>query len=83
MDTLRKHFETFIKLSNDEWLDLQECLTKENIGKKDLLLKENEKCDFVDFVHEGLFRFYSIIDGVEKITSFSFSGDFITNYRSF
>lgn len=83
MDTLRKHFETFIKLSNDEWLDLQECLTKENIRKKDLILKEYEKCDFVAFVHEGLFRFYSIIDGVEKITSFSFSGDFITNYRSF
>jgi hypothetical protein len=70
-------------LSNDEWLDLQECLTKENIRKKDLILKEYEKCDFVAFVHEDLFRFYSIIDGVEKITSFSFSGDFITNYRSF
>jgi len=39
MDTLRKHFETFIKLSNDEWLDLQECLTKENIRKKDLIPK--------------------------------------------
>ena len=71
MDTLRKHFETFIKLSN-EWLDLQECFTKENIRKKDLILKEYEKCDFVAFVHEDLFRFYSIIDGVEKITSFSF-----------
>ena len=83
METLRQHFETFIKLSDEEWLDFQECLAKENVRKKDLILKENEICDFVAFVHEGLFRFYTTIDGDEKITSFSFSGDFITNYRSF
>ena len=83
MEALRKHFEKFIKLSDEEWLDFQKCLTKEVIQKNDFILKENEKCDFIAFINEGIFKFYKINDGVEKITSFTFSGDFVTNYRSF
>jgi CRP-like cAMP-binding protein len=83
METLRAHFDNFIKLSDAEWLDFQEGLTKEVVLKKDCLLKENETCDFVAFVQEGMFRFYNLHDGQEKITAFFFSGDFVTNYRSF
>ena len=83
METLRAHFDKFIKLSDNEWLDFQRCLTKEVVHKKDCLLKENETCDFVGFVHEGMFRFYTLQDGHEKVTAFFFSGDFVTNYRSF
>lgn len=83
MEALRKHIETFTKLSNQEWFDFQECLTKEVVHKKDMILKENEKCDFVAFIHEGIFRFYSFNHRTERITAFFFSGDFVTNYRSF
>jgi CRP-like cAMP-binding protein len=83
MEALRKHFEKFITLSENEWQDLQVCLTKETIKKKNLLLKENERCDFIAFIHEGIFRFYSFNDDAERITAFFFSGDFVSNYRSF
>jgi CRP-like cAMP-binding protein len=83
MEALRKHFENFIKLSEDEWNDFQGCLTKEIVHKKDLILKENEICDFIAFIHEGTFRFYSFNNDSERITAFFFSGDFVTNYRSF
>ncbi len=83
MESLRIYFEKFIKLSDEEWLDFQVCLTKEVIRKKDQILKQNEKCDFLAFVQEGIFRFYTIKEGDEKITAFFFSGDFVTNYRSF
>jgi CRP-like cAMP-binding protein len=83
MEALRNYFERFIKLSDDEWQDFQICLTKEVVHKKDLILKENEQCDFLAFVQEGIFRFYSFNDGVERITAFFFPGDFVTNYRSF
>lgn len=83
MEALRNYFDRFIKLSDDEWQDFQICLTKEVVHKKDLILKENEQCDFLAFVQEGIFRFYSFNDGVERITAFFFPGDFVTNYRSF
>ncbi|MFN4810978.1 MAG: Crp/Fnr family transcriptional regulator, partial [Bacteroidota bacterium] len=83
MEALRKYFDKFIILNDEEWNDFEACLTKEIIQKKDLILKENEKCDFLAFIHEGIFRFYSFNDGSERITAFFFSGDFVTNYRSF
>lgn len=83
METLRLHLEKFAKLSDAEWHDFRDCLTKEEIPKKSLLLKEHETCDFIAFVHEGIFRFYTSNDEGEKITAFFFSGDFVTNYRSF
>lgn len=83
MEALRIYFEKFIKLSDAEWIDFQECLIKEVVHKKDLILKENEKCNFIAFIQEGIFRFYKIQEGEEKITAFFFTGDFVTNYRSF
>lgn len=83
MEALRKYFDKYIILNDEEWNDFEACLTKESIQKKDLILKENEKCDFLAFIHEGIFRFYSFNDGSERITAFFFSGDFVTNYRSF
>lgn len=39
-------------------------------------------CDFIAFAGEGIFRFYYLDDGNEKVTAF-FPGNFVTNYRSF
>lgn len=83
MEALREYFNKFIQLNDQEWQDLQQCLAKEVIRSKDHILTENEKCDFIAFIQEGVFRFYSLKDGEEKITAFFFPGDFVSNYRSF
>jgi CRP/FNR family transcriptional regulator, anaerobic regulatory protein len=83
MDSIRIYFNRFITLTNDEWSDFEVCLKKEIVEKKRLILKEEEKCDFLAFIGEGMFRFYYIKDGEEKITAFFFAGDFVSNYRSF
>ena len=54
-----------------------------NVKKKEKILKQGEYCNFIAFIHEGSFRFYNDKDGQEKITAFNFTGDFVTNYRSF
>ena len=83
METIRKYFNHFVTLSDAEWTDLENCLSKERISKKQLILKEGEFCDFIAFIHEGSFRFYHDLEGEEKITAFFFQGDFVSNYRSF
>ena len=83
MEAIKQYFETFIKLSNEEWNDFQQCLIKERISNKTFILEEGQICDYVAFIESGMFRFYHVKNGEEKITAFSFAGDFTTNYRSF
>lgn len=83
METLRKHFENFIKLTDTEWADFESCLTKENIDNRQLILTQGERCDFIAFIQEGSFIFYVDKEGEKKITAFNFKGDFVSNYRSF
>ena len=83
METLRIYFNKFIKLNDAEWADFESCLTKETIENKSELLREGENCDFIAFIQEGIFRFYMVKDGEEKVIAFFFKGEFVTNYRSF
>ena len=83
MEAIKQYFETFIKLSDEEWNDFQQCLSKAKIPNKTFILEEGQICDYVAFIHSGMFRFYHLKNGEEKITAFSFAGDFTGNYRSF
>jgi CRP/FNR family transcriptional regulator, anaerobic regulatory protein len=83
MDTIRTYFNRFIKLSDTEWTDFEKCLSKEVVEQKSFILKEGELCNYLAFIENGMFKFYNMEDGEEKITSFFFSGDFVSNYRSF
>jgi len=83
MDTIRTYFNSFITLSDTEWSDFKKCLSQKLVEQKSFILKKGEVCSYLAFIENGLFRFYNMEDGEEKITSFFFSGDFISNYRSF
>ncbi|HAI77115.1 MAG TPA: hypothetical protein DCM08_12795 [Microscillaceae bacterium] len=83
MEALKNYFNKLFPLTEAAWQDFEQCLVKETVVKKDLILEEGQKCDFIAFVGEGICRFYYVKEGEEKITAFFFSGDFVTNYRSF
>lgn len=83
MEALRTYFNQFVQLSDAEWDDFKACMSKETVPKKGLLLEEGEKCNFIAFIQEGAFRFYTVNKGEESITAFFFAGDFVTNYRSY
>jgi CRP-like cAMP-binding protein len=83
MDDIRTYFNRFIELTDEEWRDFGSCLQFTKVDRGSLLLSAGEQCDFLAFIEQGLFRFYTLRDGEEKITGFFFSGDFVSNYRSF
>ncbi|MCU0435410.1 MAG: Crp/Fnr family transcriptional regulator [Bacteroidia bacterium] len=83
MEQIRNYFSKFIVLTDTEWNAFSSAIRKETCTKKQFLLQQGEECDFIAFVGEGLFRFYYLQEGEEKITAFFFPGDFVSNYRSF
>ncbi len=83
MEKLKIYFSKLVSLSDQEWSDYEACLISEEYPKKSFLLKEGQKCDFIAFIEEGIFRFYHEVEGEEKVTAFFFPNDFVTNYRSF
>lgn len=83
MNAIRTYFERFVVLSDEEWEAMAAAFERKKYAKGDLVLGEGDVCDFIAFIERGLFRFYHLKDGNEKVTAFWFEGDFLSNYRSF
>ncbi|MCA6364154.1 MAG: Crp/Fnr family transcriptional regulator [Bacteroidetes bacterium] len=83
MEQIRTYFSRFIELNEEEWQAFSAVIVKETCRKKQFLLEEGQHCDFIAFIGEGMFRFYYMQEGEEKVTAFFFPGDFVSNYRSF
>lgn len=83
MNEVRETLSKLVSLEEEEWSVLASCLHEELLPKKSLLLKEGEICTFIAFVSTGAFRYYYLKDGIEKVTSFFFSKDFVSDYSSF
>jgi CRP-like cAMP-binding protein len=83
MEFIRTYFDKFIRLTDDEWNAFVGCIERMPCQKREQILAEGEVCDFIAFVGEGIFRFYYMDEGTEKVTAFFFPGDFVSNYRSF
>jgi len=83
MNQIRAYFNNFLLLNDEEWNDFAACFKEEKYGKREFLLRQGDTCDFIAFIAEGIYRFYYVQEGEEKITAFFATGDFVTNYRSF
>ncbi len=82
-ESIRQFFNSFGGLSDKAWEAFAAHLEKKVYQKRDLVLREGEVCEFIAFAVEGIFRFYYLDEGDEKVTAFFFPGDFVSNYRSF
>ncbi|MPQ48951.1 cyclic nucleotide-binding domain-containing protein [Marinifilum sp. N1E240] len=83
MDKIRQHFEQLVPLSEEEWEDISKGFYRQECAKGELILSQGDECDFIAFIEIGLFRFYHVKDGSEKIITFWFSGDVFSEYRSY
>jgi CRP-like cAMP-binding protein len=80
---IRKYFESILPLTDEEWMAYSSYLTQKKVTKQGYLLESGKVCDFIAFIEDGSFRFFFNNDGNEVVTAFFFSGDFLSNYRSF
>lgn len=80
---IRKYFNKLLPLTDEEWNAYAECLSQKHVSANQHLLEAGKTCDFIAFIEKGSFRFYFTQKGSEIVTAFFFTGDFLSNYRSF
>jgi CRP-like cAMP-binding protein len=83
MEKIKKYFETYIGLSEQDWQIVSSKLTLERFPKKALLLKKGQIERHVSFIEHGVVRYY--IPGETKEVTFeiTFENAFAGAYDSF
>lgn len=81
-------FKTFVKsslpnLSEDTLQGIAISFTKQLKKKGDFLLSQGEVCKNLYFLSEGVSRSFTIKDGNDITTWFSFKNEFVTSFTSF
>ena len=77
---LRKHIPD---IDPDVLNNISSIITKESVSKGDFLLKQGDTCKHLYFNESGIIRCFSLIDGIDITTWFSFKNEFITSFTSF
>jgi CRP-like cAMP-binding protein len=83
MDQIRLFFSRLTDIDDASWNLFKASLETWRFERKSQVLAPGQICDFVGFVESGVFRFYYLKDGGEKVTAFFFPDEFLSNYRSF
>ena len=84
MQSLFKDFEEILPLSADEAALIESLITKSNIKRKGLILKEGQVGRHYTFVIKGCFKMYGIDDkGFSHNIQFAAEGDWIADIGSF
>ena len=87
MDILFKtfidHFSSNQQLADHTKAEICSHLSVLNLGKKHVLIKENQRHDFAYFVLKGAVRSYYLKDGVEVNTWFALENDMVGSLHNF
>lgn len=80
---LKKHIDSIISLTNEEFLIFSDLLKLVTLKKNDYFLKEGQICNYIGFVNCGVLVYFKTVDnGTELTTDFAFDGDWVTNNQS-
>lgn len=84
MDEFIKYLTSTIPFLEKETLDIiEKSFIRKEKKKGDLLFRQGEVCKSLNFISEGMCRSFSIKDGKDITTWFSFKNEFITSFVSF
>lgn len=81
-DSLRQTLETLCPLTDAEWAVFRSCLQEKIYAKNDSLLNAGHVCQGTWFINRGAIRSYTMKDGSDVHTNFSFETDYVTDYES-
>ncbi len=83
-EQLKIHFQKFIEIEEEEFLEIARYFTLENFKKKQNLLEQGEICKTNYFVIKGILRKFFINEkGVEQTTEFAIENWWMTETFSF
>lgn len=80
--SIRNFVSRFLNFTEEEWMMMQNVLTRRFIKKGEYLLREGEICNHVTFINKGFVRIYNIIQDEDLTINFAFDGNFTTDFAS-
>lgn len=80
---IEKFIRMFVQPNEQEWQDFADILEFRTIKKKEFLLEEGKTCNFIVFIHSGVLREYSFLNGKESTVDFVGDNQFTSDYQSF
>jgi len=83
LDALRQYISGFVSLTNEEFTSLADMLVIRNFDKKELLIREGEVENYLNFLVKGLARKYFYKGKAEIITQIAREGELINASASF
>jgi CRP-like cAMP-binding protein len=83
LHNLHSLLKQYVQIEDEAWQDMQSRLKNRTYKKRDIFIKEGNVCTEIAFITRGSFRYYTVIDGVEITTYFSFEQEWLSSYSSF
>jgi len=83
MHPFRKYILNYTVLSNEEWRQVEKCLSKRRYKKGETILQNGKICRKLYFLETGFLRFYILNDGKEVTKFFTKPPYCFTAQRSF
>ncbi len=80
---LRKFIEQYTRVTDDEWLIINEAFERKLFAKNEIILEEGSVCRYFYFLQTGLIRCYTIFDGTDITKYFTAAPYCFTSIESF
>jgi len=67
-DIIKDYINLVVTIDDNDWLILSEHISIKQIQKDELLLKENQICDFIAFIGKGTLIYYKTLENGDDVT---------------
>lgn len=83
MDAIEELLINQVGLDREHALPLLDRLSRQELKKKERLIREGETCSFIGFLESGVLRSFILKDGEEFNVDFYLPGSVVSSYTSF
>ncbi len=83
MMNFREFIENYSKLSDSDWITIEQLIERKEFSKNEAILEENNVCRYFYYLECGLIRFYNNIDGNDLTKTFTIAPYCFTSKISF
>lgn len=83
MHPFKEFLQAYVTLTEEDWNEIEDKITREVVDKDALILREGSVCRHLYFLETGLLRFFRLKDGEEITKFFTLEPYLFTSQKSF
>lgn len=82
-DNFIKELKAFVDLTEDQCSFIYLRLHNKSYAKSEYIFQEGQVCNVEMYITKGLLRTFFTVDGIDRISHFSYEGHWVCDYSSF